>query len=157
MAVLSSDQLKAILLPLNINEEKENLFRSNCATIQEYSYESFRTRGNLSLPYGNVHSTIIQIRLRNFSENIAKYFFNSLNSSMPTEVSLVFNATFDNNGKLRDYDDAFIARGYIVETKEAFSTGDNDESQRSIDVKMLLSKIVYIGENTNSVLIISND
>lgn len=157
MAVLSSDQLKAIVVPLNICDDGNKVYRDNIATLQSYNYGCFRTRGHLSLPYGNVHSSILDLNLRNFPDFLEKYFLKSLQSPEPYEISLIFNAVFDANGELREYDDAFVARGYTVDIQETYSTDITNESQRLINIKMLLSKIIYIGDNSKTEMIISND
>lgn len=157
MAILSSDHLKAIITTTNICENEPRIYRNNCTTLQSYRYECFRSRGNLSLPYGNMHSTILELNLKNFSENLGKYFLNSIKSPEPSEVSLIFNATFNANGELEDYAEAFVARGYVVDTQENYSTDIKKDSQRTLFIKMLLSKIIYKGEDSNLNLIISND
>ena len=74
--------------------------------------------------------------------------------------TFVFNATFDQNKRLKHFDDAMVVRGYVVDVKEDYNpvkTDGHTMDQMLIGVKLLLSSITYLGkENRHKKLEITN-
>ncbi|MCH5242086.1 MAG: hypothetical protein J1F67_06650 [Muribaculaceae bacterium] len=157
MAVLSSDHLKSVVFNTNVYENKEPLRRYQGATVQSYEYESMRSRDAVGIPYGNCHTTLLTLRLKNYDESIAKFYLNAMRKTSPEEISLLFNVTFDQYGEIKEYEDSFVARGYVVETEEMFASDNKNDSMKQLQIKMLLSRITYGEETSASVLIMSND
>lgn len=134
--------------------------RSESSTVLEYCYECTRTRNKMGIPYGDVHSTLMRFMIRNFSDKNARAFIECMHKNEPQEFSFIFNAVFDEYRRLKDYDDAFIARGYVVDAKESydnFQEGKNIQGQRTLQIEMLLSKITYQGTYNNQTIQITND
>ena len=63
--------------------------------------------------------------------------------------TFIFNATFDENDRLKSYGDAMVVRGYVVDVKEDYDatvTKDGFVQQILIHVTLLLSSITYVGK-----------
>ena len=77
------------------------------------------------------------------------------------EYTFIFNASFDENKRLKDFEDAMVARGYVVDVKEDYDravTDGNLSDQILVEVTLLLSSITYVGkeEQNNRKLEITN-
>lgn len=150
-----SNQLKAAIFIGDITKEETEKHKEVSATLMEYAYECSRSRNELGIPYGELHSTNISFILRNVSEKNIKTLMNNMISNQSYDYSFVFNAVFDSNRRLSHYDDAFIAKGFVVDLEELFDnyqSGKEILGQRTIKVKILLSSITYLGIDHNLVV-----
>ena len=69
------------------------------------------------------------------------------------DYTFIFNATFDQHDRLSSYEDAMVAKGYVVDVKEDYDatvTEDGTVQQILIEVTLLLSSITYVGKDDNS-------
>lgn len=160
MTRLLSNQLKAIVFAGDMTENSADLVRAESSTVLEYFYECNRTRNKMGIPYGNVHSSVLKFKIRNFSDKTARAFIESMHKNNPHDFSFVFNAVFDDYRRLKDYDDAFIARGYVIDAKETYDNyqeGRDIQGQRTLEIAILLAKITYLGNYNNQTILITND
>ena len=136
-----SDYLKAILYPDNlleygkIGDNQWNAEKEKCPVIQHFSYKVQR--------------------------NDSKLFYDRLMSNELFEYTFIFNATFDDNKRLKSFEDAMVTRGYVVDVKEDYDravTDGNLSDQILVEVTLLLSSITYVGkeEQNNRKLEITN-
>lgn len=155
-----SNHLKALVFAGNIKERGINIFQGDCATVQQYLYKCMRTRNAWGHPYGPTHSTYMEFSVRNFSDGWAGNFMKQMKSNIPEDYTFVYNATFDCNRRLDDYDDAMVVRGYVVDLREScenHANTDGTEGQMTLKVKILLCNIMYIGSTSDLTLEITND
>lgn len=144
-----SDYLKAVLYPENFLEVGGKLEKRLCQTIQHFSYKCQRNRNDAGIPYGNTTPTELQFIVRLESPDDSKVFYQQMQSNELFGHTFIFNATFDENDRLKSYGDAMVVRGYVVDVKEDYDatvTKDGFVQQILIQVTLLLSSITYVGK-----------
>jgi hypothetical protein len=176
-----SDYLKAILYPDNlleyapIDDNLWNAEKDKCPVIQHFSYKVQRNRNDAGIPYGGTTPTELKFTIRLGQPDDSKLFYDRLMSNELFEYTFIFNATFDDNKRLKSFEDAMVTRGYVVDVKEDFSkvvtegsaekddqeadTASNGQSktlreklknnlsdQILLEVTLLLSSITYVGK-----------
>jgi hypothetical protein len=156
-----SDHLKAVLYPDSFLEVMENVEKRHCQTIQHFSYKCERSRNNAGFPYGNTIPTELQFTVKLESPDDSKVFYQQMQQNNLFDYTFIFNATFDQNDRLKSYDDAMIVRGFVVDVKEDYDAmvkADGIVDQILIQVTLLLSNITYIGkEDHHKMLNITNN
>ena len=149
MPVLS-DHLKAILYPENIlDNHSENVEKDMCPTIQDFSYQCQRTRNDAGIPFGHTTPSELHFTIRLGKPDDGKIFYQQLVENELFAHTFIFNATFDQNKRLKHFDDAMVVRGYVVDVKEDYNpvkTDDQTVDQMLIEVTFLLSSITYLGK-----------
>lgn len=162
-----SDYLKAILYPDNlleygkIGDNQWNAEKDKCPVIQHFSYKVERNRNDAGIPYGGTTPTELKFTIRLGQPDDSKLFYDRLMSNELFEYSFIFNATFDDNKRLKNFEDAMVTRGYVVDVKEDYDravTDGNLSDQILVEVTLLLSSITYVGkeEQNNRKLEITN-
>ena len=144
-----SDYLKAVLYPENFLEVGGKLEKRLCQTIQHFSYKCQRNRNDAGIPYGNTTPTELQFTVKLESPDDSKVFYQQMQSNELFDHTFIFNATFDENDRLKSYGDAMVVRGYVVDVKEDYDatvTKDGFVQQILIHVTLLLSSITYVGK-----------
>ena len=134
-----------------INQKDVSVSQSNAYTVQHFSYECKRDRTRAGEPYGPTLQSFLDFTIRVSSEESAKLFFERLYINQPFPYSFLFNATFNGIRMLSQCQDALVARGYIVSAKEVY------DSQMLLQVRILLSRIDYLGTDNKLELIINQD
>ncbi len=151
MATLSNN-IKAILIPEDFSE-MARVSQDKCLTLQHFDYKCQRCRNEEGVPYGSTVSVILNCTIRTV-EGLQGYY-DCMKKNTPQAFSFIFNATFDNNRYLWDFEDAMIATGYVVDIEEDFNSATNEAGETEqilCDVKILLSNIKYIGKSSNKTL-----
>ena len=162
-----SDYLKAILYPDNlleygkIGDNQWNAEKDKCPVIQHFSYKVERNRNDAGIPYGGTTPTELKFTIRLGQPDDSKLFYDRLMLNELFEYTFIFNASFDENKRLKDFEDAMVARGYVVDVKEDYDravTDGNLSDQILVEVTLLLSSITYVGkeEQNNRKLEITN-
>ena len=93
------------------------------------------------------------VRLHELSEN--KKFYDCLLSRVPSPFTIVFNADFDGNGKLKHYENAMTVFGYVVDVQEHFATQQPDgirSAQMNVQIDIQLATMVFYGKDNNRTL-----
>ena len=162
-----SDYLKAILYPDNlleygkIGDNQWNAEKDKCPVIQHFSYKVERNRNDAGIPYGGTTPTELKFTIRLGQPDDSKLFYDRLMLNELFEYTFIFNATFDDNKRLKSFEDAMVTRGYVVDVKEDYDravTDGNLSDQILVEVTLLLSSITYVGkeEQNNRKLEITN-
>lgn len=150
-----SRQLKAVMFLEDITEgipaRQENGF-----TIQHFDYSCFRSRDKAGAPYGPSNASLMQITLRTISSDGYKELYLRLNSMEQYAFSLIFNASYNDSRILQEYEDAMIANGYVVEIEELFDTSDIQHNGMTLNMKILLHSLDYIGSKMEKRLFVNN-
>jgi hypothetical protein len=72
--------------------------------------------------------------------------------------SFIFNASFNDNERLKSYEDALIVYGSVTNVEEKFWDGDiSGEEQLMLHVKMLLSNMIFLGKESIQLLEITKN
>ena len=147
-----SDHLKAVLYPDNIREVGENVEKRLCQTIQHFSYKCQRSRNEAGFPYGGTTPTELRFTVRLESPDGSKLFYQQMQRNELFAHTFIFNATYDQHDRLKSYDDAMIARGFVVDVSEDYDatvTEDGTVQQILVTVTLLLSSLIYTGKDDN--------
>ena len=150
-----SDYLKAILYPENlleygrIGENRWSVAKDQCPVIQHFAYKVQRNRNDAGIPYGGTTPTELKFTIRLGQPDDSNLYYQHLVSNELFEYSFIFNAIFDDNKRLKNFEDAMVTRGYVVDVKEDFDVAVTDENQSEqimVEVTLLLSSITYVGK-----------
>ena len=151
MAKLYSNELKALVVPEDILSMK-NVRQEQCHTVQQFNYNCLRMRNNRGEIYGPAEPVELEFGIRLNNPSDVKSYYKCLVDNDHFCFSFVFNATFDDNSYLKDYEDGMVCDGYVVSVAEDFSTSKgnkaNDE-QMLLTVKVLLINTTYLGRERN--------
>ena len=147
-----SNNIKALLIPEDFTEMK-GVAQEKCLTVQHFDYKCQRCRNEEGVPYGSTVSVILSCTIR--TVNSLQSYYDNLKSNNPNTYTFVFNAVFDEQKKLSDYEDAMIVAGHIINIEEEFNSASNEDGESEqilFNVKILLSSITYVGKNSNKKL-----
>ena len=154
MAENLSNYLKA-LLTLDDMTLGMPIRQEGCQTVQHFAYRCCRSRDSQGRPYGPTNATILRFVLKSLANNESKHFYRRLQDNESNTFSFIFNATFDEIRLLKDYDDAMVVTGYVVEVQEVFGADMpevEDKEQMYMCVDILVESIEYIGKMANKLL-----
>ena len=155
MAILYSNELKAVVIAENFIENPLNVLKENCLTIQNFDYRCVRKRNKSSEQYGSMEPVMLTFSVRVNSMNQARVFYRNLAAVGYFQYSFLFNPTFNPMMRLNNYDDGMVVEGYVVGVEENYTTERNQagESQQvMLNVKILVRSVVYLGhEDSNNI------
>ena len=115
---LYSNELKALVVPESILEQP-NVLQEKCLTIQWMNYKCQRERNNRGEAYGPTQPVEMEFTIRLNDTADAKPFYQMLPSNEHFCFSFLFNATFNQNERLNDYEDGMVCDGYVVGIDES--------------------------------------
>lgn len=154
MATLYSNELKALVVPEDFLENPMNVLKEHCLTIQHFDYQCEHKRNALGEVYGPTEPVILKFSVRVNSPRHAKVFYSNLLSNSYFNYSFIFNATFNANQRLAEYEDGMVINGYVVSVEENYSTDKRvtgEDEQILLDVTILARSVTYMGrENQNN-------
>ena len=148
MATLYSNELKAFVVAEDFLENPMSVLKENCLTVQHFDYQCEHKRNASGEVYGPTEPVILKFTVRVNSPRHAKVFYNNLLSNSYFNYSFLFNATFNANQRLGDYEDGLVVNGYVVSVEENYSTGKNqtgEDEQILLDVTILARSVTYMG------------
>lgn len=155
-----SNQLRVSLFIGGIEVSGMNIHQEDVSTVQTYHYDFKKGRNKMGVPVSDPSMAYLEIELRNNSQKITRHFLKELKHNTPYDYSLLFNITFDENRRLKEYENIIEARGYVVELEESFDNYSGEESKKGqtiLTVKLLLTKLSFTNNFTDSSILISND
>lgn len=148
MATLYSNELKALVVAEDFLENPMHVLRENCMTVQHFDYQCVRKRNSSGATYGPTEPVILKFTVRVGSPMDARLFCRYLISNVPENYSFLFNATFNANQRLSNYEDGMVVNGYVVSVEENYSSNKNitgEEEQILLEVKILTRSVTYMG------------
>lgn len=148
MATLYSNELKAFVVAEDFLENPMSVLKENCLTVQHFDYQCEHKRNASGEVYGPTEPVILKFTVRVNSPKHAKVFYSNLLSNSYFNYSFLFNATFNANQRLGDYEDGMVVNGYVVSVEENYSTGNNqtgEDEQILLDVTILARSVTYLG------------
>lgn len=143
-----SNYLKAVLFTSDISQQHTKCSKENGYIIQYYNYHLGRTRDTFGFPYGPTLQTIFKAVVKLPSMEKCKVFYEQLQTSEQHTFSFVFNASYDENNCLKDWDNAMIVNAYVVGIDENYKSFD--EGYVQIEIELLVSSIIYKGSDSSS-------
>lgn len=148
MATLYSNELKAFVVAEDFLENPMSVLKENCLTVQHFDYQCEHKRNASGEVYGPTEPVILKFTVRVNSPKHAKVFYSNLLSNSYFNYSFLFNATFNANQRLGDYEDGMVVNGYVVSVEENYSTEKNqtgEDEQILLDVTILARSVTYLG------------
>lgn len=131
--------------------QSETFHRSKGMAVQQFSYRCARQEDMAGTVFGLTQHVIIDftVLVRQAQQNV---FYEKLLDNALERFTFLFNALFADD-KLKAFDNAIMAEGYVVDVEES---GSNDNEQAMMHVKILASELTYLHQkNDNLVLTIS--
>lgn len=151
-----SNNIKALLITEDLSDTTR-VTQEKCLTLQHFDYKCQRARNEAGDPYGSTVSVTLNCTMR--AAGGLQVFYDRLKSNAIYSYTCVFNATFDDQKLLADYEEAMTFSGYVVDIEEVFDSDTRlteENEQMLINVKILLSQITYVGRTSNKTLDIIN-
>jgi len=148
MARLYSNELKALVVPENFLDNPMNVLKEHCLTIQHFDYRCEHKRNESQEVYGPTEPVILKFTVRVNAPAHARVFYHNLVSNSYADYSFLFNATFNGNQRLNDYEDGMVVNGYVVSVEEQYSSEKNragEDEQILLDVTILARSVTYLG------------
>lgn len=148
MAKLFSNELKAIVVPEDFLENPRNVLKENCLVVQHFDYVCEHRRNATGEVYGPTEPVMLKFTIRINSPRHAKVFYSNLLNNAPFNYSFLFNATFNANQRLANYEDGMVVNGYVVSVEENYSANKGvtgEEEQILLDVTLLTRSVTYVG------------
>lgn len=155
-----SNQLKALLVLEDITEQGVSVWQNNCFTVQHYHYLCRRERNDAGIPYGRTVPSFLEFTIRVAAADSAKTLMERMQSQESFPFSFVFNASFAENRRLSDWEDAMVVRGYLVDVEETYDKTQAEagaQEQMLIKGRLLLSNLAYVGRERVMKLTITKD
>ena len=153
MANLLSNELKAVVILEDLIETPDNILKENCLTVQKLNYDCVRKRNQKGIVYGATNPVLMTFTVRVNRNPQATKFFKAVLSNLTVDFSFLFNATYDNNLRLKDYDEGMVVNGYVVGVEEVYKTDPNANGQTDqmlLNVTLLVCSVTYLGSNSDS-------
>lgn len=144
----------------DISEQDVNVSQNNGYTVQHFSYELSRDRDSKGVPFGETSPSFLDFTVRIATKDSAKVFFERMSITETFPYSFLFNASFNGVRRLSDCEDAMVATGYVIDVEEIYedaAPGNQDARQMLVHVKLLVSNLVYLGQDKVLKVTVTND
>lgn len=153
MAILYSNELKAVVVLEDILETPMNIQKENCLTVQEFDYECIRKRTEKGEIYGAMNPVILSFTVRVNNPLHALQFFKAIATNDANSFTFLFNATYDTNLRLKNYEDGVVCMGFVIGTEEVYNNEINERDlgqQMLMKVKLLVCSLTYMGNEDHN-------
>ena len=150
MATLYSNELKALVVAEDFLENPMHVLREDCMTVQHFEYQCVRKRNSSGATYGPTEPVILKFTVRVGSPADARLFCRYLISNVPENYSFLFNATFNANQRLANYEDGMVVNGYVVSIEENYNAGvseTGEQEQILLNVTLLACSVTYLSRD----------
>jgi len=157
MARTLSNYVKALLCVGHLDSGQ--IKRAKCFTVLSFDYSCQRSRNKAGFPYDFTTSSVLNGTIKMLRPDDSKAFYEATQNNVPQPYTFLFNATFDeNNSSLKDFEDAMIVSGCMINVDEDFNTstegGKANDSQMLLKFSILVSSITYRGSGSERKLIV---
>lgn len=151
-----SNHLKAVLFSDEMQDGGQNVLKEKCCTVEYFGYRFERSRNDAGFPYGPTNPTLLSftVRLVKYEEGLV--YHQRLKENNPSDYVFLFNASFNDQQRLKSYDNMFIVNGYVTDVEDDFSSGDKESRQMLIRVKLFVNSITYKGKMSDKQLVINS-
>lgn len=153
MAILYSNELKAVVVADGMQDNMQNILKEKCLTVQHFDYHCEYNRNQNGEHFGSQQPAILNFTIRVNSISQVGVFYKNLVGTGYFEYTFLFNPHFGSNQRLSTYEDGMIINGYVVSVEEIFNSAKNKEDrdeQVILDIKILIRSVLYLGRDENS-------
>jgi hypothetical protein len=154
MATLYSNELKAVLVPKDFLENPlSSVLKEDCLTVQHFDYQCEHRRNAVGEVYGPTDPVILKFSVRVNSPKHAKVFYDNLLTNNSHSYTILFNAVFNTNQRLSNYEDGMVVNGYVMSVEENYSSGKNrvgENEQMQLNVMVMARSVTYLGREKQS-------
>lgn len=157
MAELLSNHLKAVMATEDVLTSDIAFPRDRFFTVQRFEYKCERSCDENGIPFGSTLSVILKASIKATSPDTGKVLFERLKQNSRFPFSFMFNATFDENARLKEYGGGMVVYGYVVNIDEIHNCAPSSEGigkQMLISFDILVSSITFLGRESNKSLFI---
>ena len=157
--MLLSNNLKAVLYPDDmLGQGEKSVQKEKCYTVQNFNYRCERSRNDAGFPFGDTNPAVMAFTVRLVHPEEGVVFHKRLIENEPSDYTFLFNATYNDQQRLRGYDNAMTVNGFVVDVEDDFSAGgkDIDNRQMLIRVKLFINSVTYKGKMKDEVLVINS-
>ena len=153
-----SNHLKAVLFPDEIQAEGNNVMKEKCCTVEYFGYRCERSRDDAGFPYGPTNPAVLSFTVRLVLSEEGTIYHKRLTENGAYDYTFLFNASFNDQQRLKSCDNVLIVNGYVIDVEDDFSTDsqDKESSQMLIRVKLFVSSIIYKGQMKDELLEVSH-
>ena len=141
-----SNHLKAVLFSGEVQDEGQNVLKEKCCTLEFFSYRYERSRNDAGFPYGVTNPSVLSFTVRLVQPNEGMVYHQRLLENVPYDYTFLFNASFNDQQRLKGYDNMFIVNGYVIDVEDDFTSGSKESRQMLIRVKLFVNTITYKGK-----------
>ena len=141
-----SNHLKAVLFSGELQDEGQNVLKEKCCTLDYFSYRCERSRNDAGFPYGVTNPSVLSFTVRLVQPNEGMVYHQRLLENVPYDYTFLFNASFNDQQRLKGYDNMFIVNGYVIDVEDDFTSGSKESRQMLIRVKLFINSITYKGK-----------
>lgn len=138
----------------NVLEEGVILTKPHSMLLLSFDYKVVYSRDNTGSPYGAPTCIEAKFVVDVANRRECRVLYNRMNNNVPEAISFLFNAKFDPyTDSLVSFDSGLVARCYIVDLEEYYDVDavkkaeSTEAEQMRLCVKILMTKVSYIGEN----------
>jgi len=152
MATLYSNELKALMVAEDFLENPINVLKENCLTVQHFDYQCEHKRNASGEVYGPTQPVVLKFTVRLNTPRHARVFYKNLLSNTAFNYSFLFNASFNANQRMADYEDGMVVNGNIVSVEEIFCAdrgATGEEEQILLNVRILARSVTYLGRDSH--------
>ena len=153
MAKLYSNEVKAIVVPENFLDNPANVLKDHCMTVLHFDYQCEHKLNASGEVYGATQPVVLKFTVRVNSPSHVRVFYRNLVTDGYFCYSFLFNASFNDNMRLADYEDGMVVEGSILSIEEKYSSLKNqkgEDEQILLNVKLLARSVTYMGMEENN-------
>ena len=153
-----SNHLKAVLFSDEVQDGGQNVLKEKCCTLEYFSYRCERSRNDAGFPYGVTNPSVLSFTVRLVVPEEGTVYHQRLLENVPNDYTFLFNASFNDQQRLKSCDNMFIVNGYVIDVEDDFTAGSKDKESRQmlIRVKLFVNSITYKGKMTDRQLVINS-
>ena len=129
----------------NDSVQSEVFQRTNGMAVQQFAYRCARKQDRVGTVCGDPQNVIIDFAVC-VMQTQPNIYYEKLFDIAPERFSFLFNALYEND-KLKSFDNAIMAEGYIVDVEEE---GSNNNDQAVVRVKLLTNELTYLRKNNET-------
>ena len=151
-----SNHLKAVLFADEMQDGGQNVLKEKCCTLEYFSYRCERSRNDAGFPYGVTNPSVLSFTVRLVAPEEGTVYHQRLLENVPNDYTFLFNASFNDQQRLKSYDNMFIVNGYVVDVEDDFDSGEKETRQMLVRVKLFVNAITYKGKMMDRQLVINS-
>ena len=153
---LLSNHLKAVLFPDEMQDNGNNVMKEKCSTVQYLGYRCERSRDDAGFPYGPTNPSVLSFTVRLVQPEEGYVYHQRLMENDPFDYTFLFNASFNDQQRLKGCDNVLVVNGYVIDVEDDFSSNDKEKRQMLIRVKLFINSITYKGKMMDEQLVINS-